>query len=472
MPHNTLKRLLSRISVDVTPLRASRDFRRLTIGTLVTGLGTQATLVALPYQVFTLTGSALQTGLIGAAEILPLVAGSLYAGALADRLDRRVLLLTCQLTLIGVAAALALAAISGRPLVWVLYVLAAAMAGASALQQTTRAAIVPNIVPPNLLRSALSLTYGLEQLTMVAGPGIGGLLIAAFSISVPYTVDAVSCLGMAIAAWTISPQPVAGGVEHAPILRSIRSGLAFVHRQKPVMAGFVIDLSATTFGMPRVLFPVLSLTVYHAGASGTGLLYAAVAAGSTVAALTTGWLLRARYLGRITLAAVAVWGAFIAFAGLVDSIWIAACLFTVAGAADSVSAVCRSTMLQTLTPDPMRGRANSVYGLVVAGGPRLGDIESGTVAALTSATFAVVSGGLACLASVAVVAARFRRLVAYDSDKIGADADGETERERAPHPNARGQRRDEKVRDTARPLDRACQAYAATEPVGASNQPA
>jgi len=422
MTLDTLKRFLSRIAVDVTPLRASRDFRCLTVGTLITGMGTQATLVALPYQVFIVTGSAFQTGLIGAAEIVPLAAGSLYGGALADRFDRRVLLLSCQLALVGVAAALALAAISGKPSVWVLSLLAAAMASVSTLQQTTRAAIVPNTVAPNLLRGALSLTYGLEQLTMVAGPGLGGVLIATFSISVPYAVDAVSCLGMAVAAWAMSPQPVAVGIEHEPTLRSIRSGLTFVQRQKPVMAGFVIDLSATTFGMPRALFPVLALTVYHAGASGTGLLYAAVAAGSTVAALTTGWLLRARYLGRIILVAVAVWGAFIALAGLVDSIWIAALLFAVAGAADSVSAVCRSTMLQTLTPDRIRGRANSVYGLVVAGGPRLGDIESGTVAALTSATFSVVSGGLVCLATAAVVAVRFPQLVAYDGNEVDANA--------------------------------------------------
>ena len=427
MTPDTFKRFLSRIAVDVTPLRASRDFRRLTVGTLITGLGTQATLVALPYQVFTLTGSAFQTGLSGAAEIVPLAAGSLYGGALADRFDRRVLLLSCQLALAGVAAALALAAISGKPSVWLLYLLAAAMASASALQQTTRAAIAPNTVPPTLLRSALSLTYGIEQLTMVAGPGMGGLLIAAFSISVPYALDAVSCLGMALAAWAMSPQQVAVGVEQEPILRSIRSGLTFVHRQKPVMAGFVIDLSATTFGMPRALFPVLALTVYHAGASGTGLLYAAVAAGSTAAALTTGWLLRARHLGRIILVAVAVWGVLITLAGLVDSIWIAALLFAVAGAADSVSAVCRSTMLQTLTPDPMRGRTNSVYGLVVAGGPRLGDIESGTVAMLTSVTFSVVSGGVICLAAVAVVAARLPQLVAYDGDQIGAGAMSEDE---------------------------------------------
>jgi MFS family permease len=362
----------SRIAVDTSALRESRDFRLLTAGSLITGLGTQATLVALPYQVYVITGSAFLTGLIGAAELLPLAAGSLWGGAIADRFDRRTLLLTCQLALVAVAATLALVSSAEEPPVWVLYLLAAAMAGASAVERVVRAAIVPNTVSPERLRPAISLTYGLYQVTQVVGPGVGGLLIAAFGISTPYTVDAVSCLGMAAAAAAMSRQPVAGDVEHEPVMRSIRSGLRFVRGLPALLGSFVIDLSAMTFGMPRALFPVLAVSVYGAGASGTGLLYAAVAAGSTVAALTTGWLPGARYLGRIVLVAVAAWGIFIAAAGLVGSIWPAAALFALAGAADSVSAVCRSTISQTLTPDRMRGRMSSVFSLVVAGGPRLG----------------------------------------------------------------------------------------------------
>lgn len=411
---------LSQIAVDVRPLRESRDFRLLTAGSLITGLGTQATLVALPYQVFTLTGSAFLTGLLGAAEIVPLAAGSLYGGALADRFDRRGMLLACQLALVAAAALLCLAAALGSPAVWIVFGLAAATAGASAVERVVRAAIVPNTVRPQRLRGALSLTYGLYQLTQVVGPGVGGLLIAGFGIAVPYGADAVSCLGMAGAAAAMSAQPPHAVAEHEPVGRSIRSGLRFVRGLKALLGSFVIDLSAMTFGMPRALFPVLALTVYGAGAAGTGLLYAAVAFGSTVAALTTGWLIGARYLGRIVLVAVALWGIFIAAAGLVDSIWPAAALFALAGAADSVSAVCRSTISQTLTPDRMRGRMTSVFSLVVAGGPRLGDIESGTVAALTSPAFSVVSGGLACLASVGLIAAAFPQLAAYDGDAVGA----------------------------------------------------
>jgi MFS family permease len=410
---------ISRIAVDGRPLRESRDFRLLTAGSLITGLGTQATLVALPYQVFVITGSAFLTGLIGAAELVPLVVASLFGGALADRFDRRRLLLLCQLALVAIAGALAAAAATGPPPIWILFLLAAAMAGASAIERVVRAAIVPKTVSAESLPGAISLTYGLYQLTQVAGPGLGGVLISVFGLTTPYTVDAVSCLGMAAAAALMSAQPPSPVAAHEPVLRSIRSGLAYLRKLPAVTAGFVIDLSAMTFGMPRALFPVLALTVYHAGAAGTGLLYAAVAAGSTIAALTTGWMSHARRLGRITLVAVAFWGLFIAAAGLVNTIWPAALLFALAGAADSVSAVCRSTMTQVLTSDEMRGRVTSVFSIVVAGGPRLGDVESGTVAALTTPAFSVVSGGLICLASVGIIGLAFPQLAAYDGDKVG-----------------------------------------------------
>jgi MFS family permease len=179
---------------------------------------------------------------------------------------------------------------------------------------------------------------------------------------------------------------------------------------------------AMTFGMPRALFAVLSVSVYHAGASGTGLLYASVAAGATVAALTTGWISHVRRLGLIVIWAVVAWGVAIALAGLAGTIWLAALLLALAGAADSVSAVCRSAINQSVTPDHMRGRMSSVFSLVVTSGPRLGDVESGSVAALTSARFSVVSGGLACVAGVALVVVAFPALARYDADRVLATA--------------------------------------------------
>ncbi|HEY2603290.1 MAG TPA: MFS transporter [Thermoleophilaceae bacterium] len=416
-----LRRLLTSLSPDVRPFRDSRDYRLLTLGALITGLGTQASLVALPYQVYVTTHEPVLVGLLGLVELGPLVAASLFGGALADRYDRRRLLLIYQLLLVAVAGALAAVSFLGTPGIGILYVLAGALAGAGQLERVARAAIVPNVVRREYMRPAISNMFGLMQLTMVVGPGVGGLLIAAFDVQAAYTVDAASCLGMALAAAAMSPQPP-HGAHHDPVLRSIADGLRFVKGQQALIGSFAIDLLAMTFGMPRALFAVMSVTLYHAGAAGTGALYAAVSAGATIAALTTGWLSHARYLGRIVIGAVTVWGAAIAAAGLMPSLALAALLLAIAGAADSVSAVCRSTISQSLTPDHMRGRMSSVFSLVVAGGPRLGDVESGTVASLTSTRVSVTSGGIACLAGVALIVVAFPEFAGYDGDAVEAAA--------------------------------------------------
>lgn len=410
-------RLLSRIAVDVSPLRSSRDFRLLVLGSLVTNLGTQATLVALPYQVYVQTRSPFLTGLLGAVELGPIAGFSLYGGALADRLDRRRLLLVDQVALVAIAAGLSAGAFLGHPPLGVLYVLAALLAGASAVQNVARSAIVPNVVPVERLRGALALNFGLYQLTMVLGPSLGGVLIALAGLGTAYLVDAVSCLGMVAAVVAMSAQPPHARAGHPSIAASIREGLRFVRSERALMGSFGIDLLAMTFGMPRTLFPVLSLTVYHTGAAGTGALFAAVSAGATVAALTTGWLTHVRRLGLVVIWAVVCWGAAIAVAGLVGSLWAAMALLALAGAADSISAVCRSTINQTVTPDAMRGRMSAVFSLVVTSGPRLGDIESGGVASLTTPRFSVLSGGLACIVSALALVGAFPALARFDAER-------------------------------------------------------
>jgi MFS family permease len=409
---------LPRLAADLTPLRASRDLRLLVAGTIVSGLGTQATLVALPYQLYTQTGSPFLTGLLGAVELGPLVSMSLLGGALADRHDRRRLLLVDQVALVVTAGLLALGAFLGDPPVVVLYVLGGLLAGFAAVQNVLRSAILPNLVAPELVNPAIALNFGLTQLTYVVGPGLGGLMIGLAGVGAAYSIQAATCLAMVAAAAAMSPQPPIGSMDdgpHEPVLRSIAEGLRFVRRNNALLGSFAIDLLAMTFGMPRALFAVLAVSVYGAGAEGTGLLYAAVAAGATVAALMTGWLAHARRLGRITIWAVGVWGVAIALAGLAGSIWVAAALLAAAGAADSVSAVCRSAINQSVTPDRLRGRMSSVFMLVVASGPRLGDVEAGTVAALASVRFSIVSGGVACLAGVGLVVLAFPALARYDA---------------------------------------------------------
>ncbi|MEA2304250.1 MAG: hypothetical protein QOH43_1530 [Solirubrobacteraceae bacterium] len=410
--------LLSRIAVDTTAVGESPDLRRLILGNFVTGLGTQAALVALPYQLYVQTKSALLVGLLGAVELGPLILMTLVGGAIADRMDRRKLLLLDQIALVVLGAGLAAGALIGHPPLALLYVLGALLAGFSAIENIARSAIIPNLVRPALLRSALALNFGLYQLTMVIGPGLGGLLIAALGVGAAYTADAVSCLAMVAAVVAMAPQPPQGVPQRESVRRSVGEGLRFVRGEPALLGSFAIDLMAMTFGMPRALFAVLSLSVYHAGAAGTGVLYAAVSVGATVAALTTGWLEHARWLGRIVIGAVLIWGVAIAATGLTTHLWIAAALLAVAGAADSVSAVCRATINQSVTPDALRGRMSSVFSLVVTSGPRLGDVEAGAVAALAGPRVSVASGGLACVAGVGLIVLAFPALAAYDGDRF------------------------------------------------------
>jgi MFS family permease len=414
--------VLSRIAVDTSSLRESRDLRLLLAGELVTGLGTQATLVALPYQLYVETHSAFLTGLLGAVELVPLMSMALLGGALADRHDRRRMLLIIQAALILGATALAALAYAGSPPIGLLYVLGGVMAGFGAVQNVTAGSIIPNLVSVERLRSALALNYGLNTLTMVIGPALGGVLIGVLGLGAAYTIDAVSCTAILGAVWLMSPQPPRVSAEVAAaepqrVLESIRDGLRFVRGNQALMGSFAIDLVAMTFGMPRALFAVLSVSVYHTGAGGTGLLYASVAAGATVAALTSGWLSHARRLGRIVIWAVVAWGVAIALAGVASSLWIAAVMLALAGAADSVSAVCRSAINQSVTPDHLRGRMSSVFTMVVTSGPRLGDVESGSVAALAGVRASVISGGLACVAGVAIILVAFPALLRFDAER-------------------------------------------------------
>jgi MFS family permease len=415
---NNARIALPRIAVDLSALRASRDLRLLVLGNWVTGLGTQAALVALPFQLYEQTRSAFLTGLLGAVELVPLIAFALYGGALADRFDRRRLLLLDQIALIACAAALALLVWAhGDPPLAGLYILGGLLAGFGAVQNVARSAIVPNLVDPVHLRSALALNFGLFQLTLVVGPALGGILIGVLGTGAVFAIDAVSCLAMVGALVAMAPQPPHPSDDRPPVLHSIAEGLRFVRSNQALMGSFAIDLVAMAFGMPRALFPVLAVSVYHAGPEGTGLLFAAVSAGATVAALTTAWLEHARRLGLIVFWAVVVWGGAIAAAGLMSSFVLAALLLAIAGAADSVSAVCRSTINQTVTPDALRGRMSSVFSLVVTSGPRVGDVEAGAVAGLAGVRFSVSSGGLACIVGAVAVAAAFPALIRYDAER-------------------------------------------------------
>jgi MFS family permease len=411
-------RLLKKLAVDITPMRESRDFRLLAIGQIGSSLGTQAALVALPFQIYVISHSAALVGLLGAFELGPMIVVSLVGGAIADRRDRRPVLAMAQVGVIVVAAALFLLSLTDhKPPVIAILLLGGLLAGCSALDSVARGSILPGMLRADNLRSGLAFNYGMQQASGIVGPGVGGILIGVLGgVSWIYGFDAVSCVGMLVAALAIGAQPPLGIEKHPPVAESIMEGLRFVVANKALAGSFVIDINAMMFGMPRALFAVLSLTVYHAGASGTGLLYSAIAVGGTLSILGSGWVQHVNRLGRVTIAMVLLWGVAIGCAGLVRSIVAAAMLLAVAGWADGLSAVCRATISQTLTPDRLRGRMSSVFSLVVASGPRLGDMESGLLAGLVGALNSVLIGGIGCVVGVGVTVLAFPQLAAYEAD--------------------------------------------------------
>ena len=416
--------VLKRIAVDVTPIRVSRDFRLISLGGIISSLGTQAVLVALPYQIYVLSHSATLVGLLGLFELGPMIVVSLIGGAIADRRDRRPVLAAAQVGVIVVTSLLFVLSFAvHKPPVLAILSLGGLLAGCTALDGVARGAIIPGLLGPKYLRAGLTFNYGMYQATGIIGPGLAGLLIVLLGgkndlagVRWMYLFDALSCVGMLVAALAIGPQPPHNSEGHPPVAKAIAEGLRFVVANKALAGSFVIDINAMLFGMPRALFAVLSLTVYHAGAGGTGLLYTAIAIGGTVSVLASGWVQRVNYLGRLTIAMVVVWGLAIGGAGLVRTIAPAAILLGVAGWADGLSAVCRSTISQTVTPDRLRGRMSSVFSLVVTSGPRLGDIESGLVAGLAGALNSVLIGGIGCLVGVGVTAVAFPELAAYEAD--------------------------------------------------------
>ena len=392
---------MPKLLVDITPLRRSRDFRKLFTGQVISYLGSQMTAVAAPYQVYRLTHSSLMVGLLGLAVLVPLVLGSLVGGALADQYDRRRLLLLANVLVGTMSVGLAVNATLGHPKVWVIFVLLVLQQAFAGLDQPTRTAAIPRLVGPDLLASAAALNQIMFQVGVVVGPAIGGVLIAKVSLSSAYWVDAATFAAAITAVVLMRPIPPEGGGTKASA-SSIAEGIRYLKGRRALQGTFVIDINAMVFGMPRALFPAIGTAL--GGPTIVGLLYAAPGAGALVGAGTSGWVSKVDRQGRATVIAVMTWGASIAVFGLVHWLPLALFALALAGAADVVSAVFRNTILQLSVPDRLRGRLASVHIAVVTGGPRLGDFESGAVAAFTSPEVAVVSGGIACIVGALVIA--------------------------------------------------------------------
>jgi MFS family permease len=396
------------ILLDLTPLRRSRDYRALLTGLGVSVLGNQLTTVAVPFQVYAITRSSLVVGLVSLTQLFPLIFGSLLGGSLVDAVDRRKILIVVETIGALCSAALALNADLG-PQLWPLFLFPAVTAALSGIDSSARNAMLPGLVGMEMLPASNAIFQSMFQVGAIVGPAVAGLLLAGAGVHLIYWIDAVSFLVAMSAVLTMSPQPVpaAGGAPGAPARpgwRSTLEGLRFVRRSQPAGGAYLIDVNAMVFGMPRALFPALAATVFGGGATTVGLLYAAPGVGALLGALTSGWVGRVRRQGLAVVCAVLVWGLSIAGFGLAHWLPLALVLLAVAGWADVLSAVFRNTIIQFAGPDGMRGRLMGVQMAVVAGGPRLGDLEAGSVATAFGDTVSVVSGGLACVAGAVLVA--------------------------------------------------------------------
>jgi MFS family permease len=416
--------LVRGLAVDVSPLRQSHDFRLLWLGELVSTMGRQITVVSLPFQVFLLTRSPLAVGMIGLVEVVPLIASTIAGGAIVDRVDRRRLILVTEFGMAGTSSLLLVAVLVGQPPLWYLYTVAGLQAAISGVNNPSRSAAVPNLVPRDQLPAALALNQVLFNSSMIVGPAVAGLILGAFAhprtgLAWAYGTDVATftlAIGSVLRMRPIPPKRDTTGGESVGAWREIKDGFAYLRGQRTLISTFLIDLDAMIFGMPRALFPVLALTVFRVGPRGLGLLYAAPAAGALIGALTAGWVGRVRHQGRAVVWAVALWGAAITLFGLSGKLFPLALLFLAfAGAADVISAVFRGSILQLSVPDALRGRLSAVHIMVVTGGPRLGDAEAGIVASLVSPWFSVVSGGVACVLGVLVLAKAFPQLWRYQA---------------------------------------------------------
>ena len=409
-----------RILVDTTPLRESREFRLLFTGQLVSTLGTQLTVVAIPYQVYSMTHSSLQVGAISLAQLFPFLAGALTAGPIGDAVDKRRIMIWTSAAMMLTSAALAANAALDHPSLVALYVISSLAAGFQGFANTARMASTPGLVERRHLAAAFAMVQVTFQLGTVVGPALSGVIIG-IGLPLAYALDASTFLVTAVTSYLlkpIPPHPEAGGLT---VWQSTKEGLRYLRTRQALQGVYLIDINAMVFGMPRALFPAMAGSVFGGGTITLGFLYAAPGAGALVGALTTGWVGNLRRQGWAVIIAVCVWGAAIAVFGLVDTLWVALVLLAVAGWADVISAVLRNTILQSTIPERFRSRMSSIQMAVVQGGPRLGDLESGLVADLTSIEFAVVSGGLACIAGAAIIGAllpAFRHHVAEDADDV------------------------------------------------------
>ncbi|WP_159499929.1 MFS transporter [Microbacterium sp. 18062] len=428
-----MARLVSRHLIDLRPLSTSPSFARMWIGSTLSGLGGQMTIVAVMLHVYALTGSDLAVAMVAVAGLVPMVFAGLYGGMLADAFDRRTVALSAASVTFVSTALLAALAWSGNETVWWLYALSIVNSSANSIVMATRSAITPRLIARELLPAAAALQGVTVGIMVMAGPALAGVLVAVAGYAWTYTVDVVLMTSLFLGLWTLPTLRPEGPVVR-PGLASLRDGIAFLRRAANIRLQYILDIVAMTFGQPLALFPGIGAVLLGGDAVTTGILTAAVAAGAFLSSLFSGPIGRVRRHGIGIERAIQVYGAAIVLFGLVlvaaqlgwfvpataaspnTVLVVAACIaLAISGAADNVSAIYRSTMMQSAVPDAMRGRLQGVFIVVVAGGPRLGALYAGTLATVTALWIPPLVGGIAIIALVGVLVRLSPAFRAYDA---------------------------------------------------------
>jgi MFS family permease len=407
---------LRAIAVDLSPLRHSRDYRRLYLGQFVSLFGTAISFVVLPVQMYALTRSSFAVGLLGVAEFVPTLALAFVGGALADAVDRRRLILFCEAGMTLCCVALAVNAAQPHPHAWLLFASSAVVAGLNAVHRPALEALTPRLVPLEHMPAVAALQAIRYNTTFIVGPGLAGIIVSSLGATVAYAVNGATFLVSVAAVLAIEAVPVSSRAER-PSVQAVRDAWVYASSRQELIGTYVLDIIAMFFGMPIALFPAIA--EQFPGAA-VGWFYSMMAAGPLLVSATSAWTARVHRHGLAIVVAVVVWGAAIVGFGLARNLWVALGMLALAGAADNVSGLFRMTVWNQTIPDRLRGRMASIEMLSYLTGPYLGNAEAGLVASAFGLRASVVSGGVLCVAGAAVAALCLPQFVHYDGREAAA----------------------------------------------------
>lgn len=401
MPDLTVPKLLSNLALDLTPLKTNKDFRNLWLSSLITRFGSMITYVAAPFQIKELTGSYLAVGFLGLIEIVPLIIFGLYGGSIADRYDRRKVILWCEVGFLALSSILAINSMVSNSSIWVIYIVVLLMASLNGIQRPSLTSLVPRIVPKEQLPAASALESFTHNAGFLIGTSIGGLIVVGFGIDWAYIIDVFTYVISAFFLFALPTISVTNPTE-TPHFKAILEGANYAWSRKDLLGTYLIDTVAMVFAFPNALFPFLA--DYFESPQALGLLYSAGAVGSIIATSTSGWIKKVNRHGMAVVYAASVWGIGIAIVGLTDSLSIALLGLVIAGAGDTVSGLFRSLIWNTSIPDEIRGRMAGIELLSYSVGPQFGQLRASIFANYFGLQRALLSGGIMCTVSVLALA--------------------------------------------------------------------